>query len=61
MDEKLKQQILISVLPAGLIFMIYQFIFNMSGRIMGFLIAFLLAAVAFGITFGIVYVIQKDQ
>jgi hypothetical protein len=61
MDEKLKQQVLISLLPAGLIFMIYQFAFNMSGAISGFMIAFVLAAVAFGITFGIVYMVQKNQ
>ena len=62
MDEKLKNQLLISVLPAGLVFMGYQFGFNLSSpTAMGFMMAFLLAAIAGGITFGIVYFIQKDQ
>ena len=61
MDEKLKNQVMISVLPAGLVFMLYMFIFNMGGAITGFLLAFVLAAVAFGITFGIVYMVQKNQ
>ncbi len=61
MDEKLKQQVLISLLPAGLAFIIYQLGFNMGGAINGFMIAFLLAAVAFGITFGIMYMVQKNQ
>ena len=60
MDEKLKNQVLISVVPAGIVFMLYQFIFNMEGQIMGFFYAFLLAVLIGGATFGVVYFMQKE-
>lgn len=64
MDEKLKNQVMISVVAAGIVFMIWMFwtfFAGPGGRLMfDYFIGFLLGAVVGGITFGIVYMVQKD-
>jgi hypothetical protein len=60
MDEKLKNQLLISVIPAGVVFMAYMLIFNWAGQMMGYVIAFILAAIVGGGVFGVLYMMQKE-
>ena len=66
MDEKLKNQIMIAIIPAGIVFVIFQFMRNIQpagtgSLMMNFFLGFLIAAVIGGITFGVVFMIQRDQ
>jgi len=60
MDEKLKNQIMVSIIPAGLVFVVYQLGFNRGMDIGKLFLALLLGLVAGGITFGVMFMIQKD-
>jgi hypothetical protein len=64
MDEKLKNQLLISVIAGGAIFMIWMFYTffagSGSGLFFNYFIAFVLGAVVGGATFGILYFVQKE-
>jgi hypothetical protein len=62
MDEKLKNQLLISVIPAGIVFMGYMLTIGFWGQklFLNNVIAFVLGAVVGGAVLGILYMVQKD-
>jgi len=60
MDEKLKNQVMISIIGGGIPLMLYQFFLAPEG-FMSLFIAILIGLVFGGATFGIMYFIQKDQ
>jgi ABC-type Co2+ transport system permease subunit len=63
MDEKLKNQVLISVVAAGVVFMIWMFYRTLTtsgGLVFTYLIGFVLGIAVGGATFGILYLVQKE-
>jgi hypothetical protein len=64
MDEKLKNQVMISIVAAGIVFMIWMFWTFFTGGGGGlfynYFIGFVLGAVVGGATFGILYMVQKE-
>jgi hypothetical protein len=60
MDEKLKNQVMISIIGGGIPLMLYQFLIA-DGSFLSIFLAVLIGLVFGGATFGIMYFIQKDQ
>ena len=64
MDEKLKNQLMISIVAAGAVFMIWMFwrffTGDGSGLFFTYFIGFVLGAAVGGATFGILYFVQKE-
>ena len=59
MDEQLKQRLLVSIIPGGLVFFVFQFVFNSGGdtTMLGFFgrlcLALVLGLAVSGITYGV--------
>ena len=53
MNEQLKQRLLVSAIPGGLVFMIYQFTVNWEFHFFQVFLALVLGLVVSGITYGV--------